>query len=497
VLAQAGPAGGGPVATLTLAEALSQARAHNPQFLQQLNNAGTASMTLRNAYGGLLPQASVSAGMSYTGAGEVNFGQGFTRQTSAIVGSSYSAGVQWNLDGSRILAPAAQRANLRATNAETSNQDNQLKFSVTTQYLTALQATAQVDVSRQQVERQQTFLDLANAKYKVGQGTLVEVRQAEVQKAQADVALLQAVQAEGEAKLELFRLMGVNPPLPVDQIALPDSFPVTEPALQLDQLLQMATDQNPALHALEARRQAASLGVRQAKTAYLPSLLVQAGWSGFTQQQTDRGLLLQQGLDGARGQAAGCITNDSIRAGAGLTPVGNSLCFAGAGLDTLGGTTDPLAAQLSGSTRRALLDANDKFPFDFTGQPFGASLVISLPIFTGFGRSLRLQQARELEQDAEESVRGQALQLRTDVNRQFLALETDYKAILVQVQSREAARDQLRLAQDRYRLGTGTALEVSDAQSAVTRAEGDYVTAIYSYHKTLAALEAAVGRPLR
>jgi outer membrane protein len=76
-------------------------------------------------------------------------------------------------------------------------------------------------------------------------------------------------------------------------------------------------------------------------------------------------------------------------------------------------------------------------------------------------------------------------------------LETSYKAIAVQAANREAARDQLRLAQDRYRLGAGTSLEVSDAQNAVQRAEGDYVNAIYDYHKAVAALEAAVGRPLR
>ena len=87
--------------------------------------------------------------------------------------------------------------------------------------------------------------------------------------------------------------------------------------------------------------------------------------------------------------------------------------------------------------------------------------------------------------------------MHADVNSRFLALATDYKAISVQAASRDAARDQLRLAQDRYRLGSGTALEVSDAQNSVQRAEGDYVNAIYDYHKALAALEAAVGRPLR
>jgi outer membrane protein len=477
-----------PAAMLSLSEALQQAKNKNPLYRQRLNNAATARWQVRNAYGQLLPSASVSGGLDYTGSGQANFGQGFTRQTSTIYGSSYSAGFQWQLDGARLLAPKEQKANQRAVDEEIANEENGLRFAVTQQYLTSKQATAQVAVSRQQVERNQNFLDLASARYRVGQGTLIEVRQAEVQKAQSDVALLRSMQADNEAKIELFRLLGAPAPLPVEQIALSDSFPVTEPVFNLDDLLKQAEKQNPSLKALNARQRAASATVASAKTAFLPSLFLQAGWSGFTQQQSDKNLLLSQSFASAQGSAASCFTNDSIRVGVSLAAIGN--CNQSAGLNPAGTALDP-------AVRRSILDANNKFPFEFTGQPFGASLTISLPIFTGFGRSLRLQQARELEQDAEESVRAQALQVRSDVQSRHLALGTAFKAIAVQAQSREAARDQLRLAQDRYRLGSGTALEVSDAQNSVQRAEGDYVNAIYDYHKALAALEAAVGRPLR
>jgi outer membrane protein len=83
------------------------------------------------------------------------------------------------------------------------------------------------------------------------------------------------------------------------------------------------------------------------------------------------------------------------------------------------------------------------------------------------------------------------------VEARYLAVRTAYRAIAVQGQARDAARDQLRLARERYRLGAGTSLEVTDAQTTVQRAEGDYVNAVYDYHKAVAALEAAVGRPLR
>ncbi|MBA3345652.1 MAG: TolC family protein [Gemmatimonadales bacterium] len=140
---------------------------------------------------------------------------------------------------------------------------------------------------------------------------------------------------------------------------------------------------------------------------------------------------------------------------------------------------------------------NDVFPFSYTGQPFQANVTLSLPIFTGLSRSLRLSQARADEQDADEFARARRLQVRSDVHARYLGLQTSYQAIAVQAANRQAARDQLRLAQDRYRLGAGTSLEVSDAQNSVQQAEGDYVNAVYDYHKAVAALEAAVGRPLR
>jgi outer membrane protein len=297
------------------------------------------------------------------------------------------------------------------------------------------------------------------------------------------------VQADNEAKLDLLRRMGVEPPAPIEQIALTDSFPVQPPGFKLEELLSLADEQNPTLRSLKARQTAATWGVRAAKSEFLPTLQLQAGWSGFTQEFTDDDVLLGGNLSDAQTQAADCQYDNQVRTALNLGgQVGD--CFAAAGLNDAGtALSDPVA--------QGILDANDVFPFDYTGQPFQANLRISLPIFTGFGRSLRMSQARALEQDADEDVRARRLQVRSDVHARYLGLQTSFQAIAVQQANRQSARDQLRLAQDRYRLGAGTSLEVSDAQNAVQQAEGDYVTAVYDYHKAVAALEAAVGRPLR
>ena len=477
----------GPVVTLSLQEALRQGRVNSPTYRQTLNNAGPAKWGVRNAYGRLLPSVNVGSDLGYTGSGQSNFGGGFVRPTSAFVTSGYNVGLQWQLDGRVLTGPAQQKALRRATDEDISGAGIDLRAEIETQYLTTLQAAAQVAVARQQVVRNADFLKLANARYQVGQATLLDVRQAEVTKGQSDVALLRAVQAENEAKLDLLRRMGVEPPAPVDQIVLSDSFPVTAPAYALDSLLALADAQNPALRSLRARQKAASFGVRAAKSEFLPTLSAQAGWSGFTQQFTNENFLIDQSLSDAQGSIIDCQGNNATRQEVGLSLID---CFGRVGLNDQG-------TALQDGVVQQIRAGNNVFPFHYTGQPFQASLRVSLPIFTGFGRSLRLSQARADEDDADESARARRLQVRSDVHARYLGLQTSYQAIGVQAANREAARDQLRLAQDRYRLGAGTSLEVSDAQNAVQRAEGDYVNAIYDYHKAIAALEAAVGRPLR
>ena len=225
--------------------------------------------------GAIMPSVNVSSDLGYIGSGESNFGGGFIQPTSAFVTSGYSLGLQWQLNGRALTAPAEQKALQRATDEDISGAGVALRAEIETQYLTTLQATAQVAVARQQVTRNADFLALAKARYQVGQATLLDVRQAEVIKGQSDVALLRAVQAENEAKLDLIRRMGVEPPVPVDQIALSDSFPVTAPAFQLDSLLALADQQNPTLRSLRARKQPRHRGpLRQER---VPADAVRAG----------------------------------------------------------------------------------------------------------------------------------------------------------------------------------------------------------------------------
>lgn len=486
-----------PTVTLSLQEALGRARANSPTYRQVLNDAGPARVAVRSAYGQLVPTLDVGGSLGYVGSGKSTFGGSTFNQFSPSLTSGYGVQLGLNVSGTSILAPGTEKANQRAVEEDITGAGIALNSDVTTQYLSVLQASATTDVARQQVIRNTEFLQLAEARRAVGQATLLEVRQAEVTRGQSEVQLLQAIQAENEAKLELLRRIGIELPVSPPELALSDSFALSEPAFALDQLLAMAEDENPVLRSARAREEAARWGAKSAKSRYLPSLNFSAAWQGYTQEFTDTDLLLSGQVAGAKAGAASCnFQNAMIGAlpGGGVPgyPNGGMVpdCNAFNGLNAAG---DALLPELEA----ALRERNEAWPLQFENQPFRASMQISVPIFSGFSRNLQVARANAAREDAEETVRARQLQVRTDVRSRFLALQAAWQAIGVQAANQTAAREQLQLAEERFRLGSGSALEVTDAQTAVTRAEADYVNAIYAYHKAIAALEYAVGRPLR
>ena len=466
-------------ASLSLADAIALAREHNPIYRQFLNDRGPAAWGVRNAYADFLPSVTVSGGVGYAGPGEQTFLTSSFSQSVSTVSSSYGLSLDWRLSGSTLSQPGLRKAQQHATDADIDGAETNLATAVTQQYLTVLQARDNAEVTRKQLERNIEFLKLAHARFDVGQATLIDVRQAQVARGQAEVALLRAETAISVEKLRLFQQLGVTAPLDVRAVVLTDSFLVQVPTWRLDELLALAEEQNPSLKALRARERAANWGVRAAASSYGPTLSLSAGWSGFTQQFTDVEPIIraQQATFGA--QRFECVEDNQIRLGAGLT------------------ANDCSVFDFGSANEQALRSENSVFPFEFTRQPFQARLTVSLPIFTNFSRPLQVSQAKAQHGDLEESVRARALGVQTEVSGAFLNLETAYRTIAIQDTNRAAAREQLQLATERYRVGSGTFFELLDAQVAALRAESDYVNAIYDYHRTRAALEAAVGRPLR
>jgi outer membrane protein len=229
---------------------------------------------------------------------------------------------------------------------------------------------------------------------------------------------------------------------------------------------------------------AARTGVRAARTQYLPSLGFNLGYRGSVYSAGNLDPLYQQAVAGAAGQFTSCQYDNKIAAVINVAPRDCSAFD----------TSNPAVVS---SLRQGVRDANPSFPFGFKSQPMSASLSLSLPLFNGYARERQVEQARVQQSNAELAVRSQALKLRTDLGAALLTLQTAFRTAQLQDQVVEKATEELRLAQERFRYGVASSVEVTDAQTSLSQAEQARIDAVYNFHKSLAALEALVGRPLR
>lgn len=476
ILAQANTAPTG--AQLTLDEAITLARRNNPVYLSTANNRRTADAAVRSAKAQLLPSADASFGGRYQQSGQqVVSGLSFS-SSSSTVQSSYNLGLNYRINRSTFLTPKAAVANREAVEADINGSAEQLRADVTQQYLSALQAEARAALQDTLVLTAQAQLDLANAKVQVGSGTSLDIRRAEVALGQTQVALLRERNNVEIEKLRLYQLMGVPQP---ENAKLVTDFPIVTPKFDLTALLDDARRQNPAITALRARERSANLDVDVAKSAYTPTLSMSTGWGGNSYQYTNSDFLVGQAQQGLLQAQASCFQSDSIRTAVGL-PSGNC---------------NGPKYQFTTAQADRIRAENNQFPFKFNRSPFGLSAQLSLPLFDNFAREERVQQAAVAKDDAIYNVKAKDLAMTADVTQAFRTLQTSIQTVALQETNASKAKEELAFAEERYKVGASTFLDVVTSRGSYEQALIDRVNAVYDYHKAFAALENAVGHPLR
>jgi len=476
---QSAPAPSATSATpvLTLDEAIALARRENPGYQATRNNRRVAEWSVRSAYAGFLPQVSANLSSTYREGGQQFFAGSTLGASSDIMSSSYGIGARLDLDASTFTAPKQQRATLRAVEEDINSASETLRAQVAQQYVTVLQRQATATLQDSLLVNVRAQLELARARAAVGAGTSLDVKRAEVAVGQQEVALVRARNEADIELLRLFQLMGVEQPA---NVQLTTQFVVEEPRFTMAEVMQLARERNPQLRATKARETEAAVTYRNAQGQYLPTLSLQTGWGGYTSQYTDIDPLISSARLGAVAQQTECLETQQIRAVASLAP--NQDCSRIV-------FTDADAARMRAR--------NDQYPFDFTKAPWEFQATLSLPLFNGFVREQRVQEAAAYRADARYAVRTQELALTAGVSAAYLTLVTAKRAADLQTVNAATAREALRLAEERYRVGANTFVDVTQARAEYERAETDRISAIFEYHRAFASLESAVGRPLR
>jgi len=463
---------------LTLDQAIDLARRNNPVLQQTLNNRIGARAAVRSAYGALLPTADASLSAQRQQGGQQIFSGTSLGASSDVNQSSYQIGFNYRINSATLITPSLQRANRDAVEADITGATESLRSNVAQQYLSALQAEATADLQDSLVVASQQELILAQAREIVGSGTQLDVSRAEVALGLQRVQALKARNQVEIEKLRLFQLMGVTQP---PNVKLVSQFPVVPLNINLQDLIASAHDQNPGVVALRSRERVADLHVRREKGEYSPTLSLSTGIGGYTYGYANPNFPVQQAsaqLDAAR---ANCIRTEEVRAALNLS---NQLAQCN-------------AMAFTAADAQAIRDGNAKFPFNFVKSPRSFSAMLSLPLFDGFAREQRLQQAMAGRSDARYSVRARELALTADVTAAYLIVTTAEKTVALQEQNAAKARQELKLVQDRFKIGATTFVDLTQARATYERAESERINAVYDYHKAFAVLESAVGHPLR
>lgn len=149
---------------------------------------------------------------------------------------------------------------------------------------------------------------------------------------------------------------------------------------------------------------------------------------------------------------------------------------------------------LSGSAGYTI--ANDDPTLSQATNSWSLSLGLSYPIFNGLQRESAIDRARASSTVAEAQLADTRRQTLAETERLLLDVEVTAERVDLLRQGLDVAEEDLRVQQERYRLGASTILDLITSQLNRIQAEMNLIAARYDYQIARAQLEALVGREL-
>ena len=122
-----------------------------------------------------------------------------------------------------------------------------------------------------------------------------------------------------------------------------------------------------------------------------------------------------------------------------------------------------------------------------------AGLRVEVPIFQGFARSARLQQARALMRQDEARLERALLDARHQVVTLLDNVQEARQRAASQRRAVAQAQRGFEIASAEYRAGLGSQLQITDAEVALRESEFNYARAVYDYLSARGQLDLAIG----
>ena len=124
------------------------------------------------------------------------------------------------------------------------------------------------------------------------------------------------------------------------------------------------------------------------------------------------------------------------------------------------------------------------------------SLSLSWPLFNRFTREQNIETQENAARLADAQAAETARLISANITTQLAQLQAAETRIAITQTSVAAAQEDLRVQQERYRLGASTIVDVLTSQESLNQAEVDAVNARFDYLRARAQIEAIIGRSL-
>jgi len=118
---------------------------------------------------------------------------------------------------------------------------------------------------------------------------------------------------------------------------------------------------------------------------------------------------------------------------------------------------------------------------------------LSFNLFKGFSDYANIQKAEIGRRSAMETQEEYKRKLKSTIHQYYDNYKSTLEKIDIFKDNLVAAKEEYRLADERYRVGAGTALDVREAQVDLTRAEEQYIASQFDARITLASLNNQLG----
>jgi outer membrane protein len=259
-----------PGAVYSLGELIAFAESHNPETRLAWERARAHAESLGVARSELYPLLTAVA-LSQTSRSQAYFGTRYYRQTLQDFDLAFDLSYTIFDFGGRSGRINVAKAHALASDFEFNDAHRRVIYRVEAAYYQLLNAVGQEDAARATLSNAQTVEQSAQASLKNGLGTLPDVLEARSATARAQYDLQATLGAEDVARGNLATALGISPqPVSIqsiDRISIPDEFEVS-----IDEAIDRAVAQRPDMLAQLAEIRSATAQIKEAKSAYFPSL---------------------------------------------------------------------------------------------------------------------------------------------------------------------------------------------------------------------------------